>query len=166
MKLKLIILSLYLVAAATPAVLSAAQSAQERDCEAQKTKCDDIAAQVRKLDLKGARGTVCFRHKPHEAFLNPDTEFVHKAGAGSECAACHHKRSAVTGAPILAKCGSCHRSEGNPANPRNTEGDEVWSERAFHELCIGCHRASNEKAISKCKAPIACSECHGSVTGG
>src|SRR5262249_12073021 len=105
MKLKLIILSLYLIAAVTPGVLNAAQSAQERDCEAQKSKCDDAAAQVKKLDLKGVRGLVCFRHKPHEAFLNPDAEFVHKAGAGSECAACHHKRSPVTGAPILAKCG-------------------------------------------------------------
>jgi hypothetical protein len=29
-------------------------------------------------------------------------------------------------------------------------------------LCIGCHRASNEKKLVKCnKAPVACSECHG-----
>lgn len=138
--------------------------APARDCPSQSEVCNDEANKVIKLDLKGTRGPVCFRHKTHEAYTHPSADFPHKAEKGSECAICHHKRSEATGAPILVKCSVCHRNQGDPRNPRNRDMDELHMERAFHELCIGCHRASNEKAVARCKAPVACGECHAPKT--
>ncbi|MEK6299927.1 MAG: cytochrome c3 family protein [Acidobacteriota bacterium] len=162
MRLKLALVILFAVAVVTPGALLAGQGGSQRDCESQPGKCDDVANQSKKLDLQGWRGVVCFRHKTHEAYPNPDTAFAHQAEKGAECVSCHHARSEANGTPLLWKCTACHRGEGDPQNPRNREMDEVSSERAFHDLCIGCHRASNEKGLSKCKAPIACSECHAS----
>jgi hypothetical protein len=138
--------------------------APARDCPSQSEVCNDEANRVIKLDLKGTRGPVCFRHKTHEAYTHPSSDFPHKAEKGSECAICHHKRSEATGAPILVKCSVCHRNQGDPGNPRNRDMDEMHMERAFHELCIGCHRSSNEKAVARCKAPVACGECHATKT--
>src|SRR5262249_14063595 len=158
MKLKLAILVSYALLIGAPAGALSLQAPSQRDCNTAGA-CDDVAAQVKKLDLNGQRGMVCFRHKTHENYLNPDSTFAHQAGESASCTGCHHKRSDATGIPILAKCTVCHRNEGDSTNPRNRDLDEVWSERAFHELCIGCHRASNERNISKCRSPVACSEC-------
>ncbi|HXG93841.1 MAG TPA: cytochrome c3 family protein [Blastocatellia bacterium] len=175
MRFKLAIIALYAVAVATPAILMAQTAAPQRDCLSQPEVCNDAANKVIKLDLNGRRGVVCFRHRTHEAFLNPNAAFAHQEGMkGAECIGCHHKRDENTGTPILDKCTVCHRGEGFRGenalglkeNPRNTEGDEMWRERAYHELCIGCHRASNEQGKSKCKAPVACSECHAPKFGG
>lgn len=155
MRIKLTILMLFTIALT---ILARASDAQT-DCE--RIKSDDASARVIKLDLKGTRGVVLFRHKHHEAYLNPSADFPHLAQKGAECIGCHHKRTEFSGVPILVKCAACHGGLGNPKNPKNRDSDEEWSERAFHDLCIGCHRASNEKAIVKCdKAPVACSECH------
>ena len=165
MKSKLIALTLFVMALLLPADRTCEPLALQRDCDRQLDKCDGAAGQVIKLDLKGSRGVVCFIHKTHETYLNQDTGFPHRAEKGAECIGCHHKRSEATGVPILWKCTSCHGSAGNSGNPKNTDSDEVWRERAFHELCIGCHRASNNKGVAKCKAPVACSECHQSKSG-
>ena len=158
MRIKLLITTLFAIA--LPAAMLARTTSEQGDCD--RIRSDDATGPVIKLDLKGSRGVVFFRHRHHEAYLNPDNEFAHQARPGAECIGCHHKRSESTGVPVLAKCGACHGGEGDPRNPRNSEGDEVWSKRAFHDLCIGCHRASNEKKLAKCeKAPVACNECHG-----
>lgn len=129
------------------------------DCA--RIKSDDPAARLIRLDLRGTRGEVLFRHKHHEAYLNPAGHFSHNAEKGAECIGCHHKRTESSGVPILVKCTACHGADGDPRNPRNKDGDEARSERAFHDLCIECHRATNEKGQAKCeKAPVACSECH------
>lgn len=159
MRLKLALVIVFAIAVAAPGALLAGQAGLQRDCEGQPGKCGDEA---RKLDFGGNRGVVCFRHKAHEGFANPDESFAHQAETGADCVSCHHARSEAKGTPLLWKCTACHRGAGDPLNPRNREMDEVSSERAFHDLCIGCHRASNDKGLSKCKAPVACSECHGS----
>lgn len=157
---------LILLVLVMPAALRARPSSPpafepQDDCEA--IRSNDAAARPIKLDLNGTRGVVVFRHRHHERYLNSDGQFAHQPLKGAECAGCHHKRSESSGAPMLAKCGACHGGEGDPGNPRNRDLDEEWSGRAFHDLCIGCHRASNEKGLVKCdKAPVACSECHGS----
>jgi len=95
---------------------------------------------------------VLFNHKSHEARINPDANAPYKAKAGAACIGCHHTANS-RGIPQLWKCSSCHRGEGAPTNPKNRDFDEVWSERAFHDSCIGCHRAS-------LKGPTTCGECH------
>jgi hypothetical protein len=144
---------------AISAAMLARASADQSDCD--RIKSDDATARVIKLDLKGTRGIVSFRHRHHEAYLHPDNQFAHQAQKGAECIGCHHKRTELSGVPILVKCTACHGGLGDSKNPKNRDSDEEWSERAFHDLCIGCHRASNEKGTVKCdKAPVACSECH------
>ena len=158
MRFKLTIVVLFLIAA--PAALLARASATQSDCE--RIRSNDASARVIKLDLSGTRGVVPFRHRHHESYLNPDSQFAHQAEQGAECIGCHHKRTESTGVPLLLKCSACHGVDGDPKNPRNRDGDEERSERAFHDLCIGCHRASNAKRLTKCdKAPVACSDCHG-----
>ena len=167
MKFKLAIFAIYALAALMPAIFAAQTSPAQQGCEDKLQLCDKKEGSKNfALDCRGRRGFVCFDHKAHEAYPNPNEDFPHKAAKGSECVSCHHNRNAATGAPILVKCSLCHRSQGamNPENPRNRDMDEVWSERAYHDLCIGCHRASNAKGMVKVKAPVACSECHASKT--
>jgi hypothetical protein len=113
---------------------------------------DQAQSKVVRLDVNGTRGVVLFNHKNHEARLNPDPNAVYKAKAGAACVGCHHSVDS-RGIPQLWKCGACHRGEGDPRNPRNRDFDEAWSERAFHDTCIGCHRSST-------KGPTTCGECH------
>ncbi|PYT08231.1 MAG: hypothetical protein DMF60_05225 [Acidobacteria bacterium] len=171
MRVKLAVLILYAIA--LPAALLARPfhataspeeaATQQGDCD--RIRSNDASARVVRLDLKGTRGVVLYRHAHHEAYLNPGADFPHQGQKGAECIGCHHKRGESTGVPILVKCIACHGGESDPGNPRNSEGDEEWSKRAFHDLCIGCHRASNEKGLAKCdKAPVACNECHGFTT--
>src|SRR5262249_14595730 len=134
MRWKLAILIAYALAAAAPAVLVAGSPRQQRDCDTA-AKCADPANHVIRLDLKGMRGAVCFAHKTHETYLNPDPDFAHQTVKGAECIGCHHRRNEGSDAPTLWKCDSCHRSEGTETNPRSHDGDEMYNERAFHELC-------------------------------
>jgi hypothetical protein len=113
---------------------------------------DQVQSKVVTLDVGGTRGDVSFNHKTHEARLNPDPNAAYKAKAGAACSGCHHTMNS-RGIPQLWKCSACHRGEGDPRNPRNRDFDEAWSERAFHDSCIGCHRAST-------KGPTTCGECH------
>ena len=169
MKLKLAILIAYLLVMVAPVAFVAQSVPVKDDCTKpecdKKAKCGEPANHVITLDLKGVQGKVCFAHKTHEMYINPDSEFVHTTEKGAECIGCHHRRNEVSDAPTLWKCDSCHRSESTATNPRNREGDEMYNKRVFHELCIGCHQASNAKADSKCRAPVACTECHEPGTG-
>ena len=164
MRFKLTVLILFAIAMPVALLGRASEGVAAVDqSECDRIRSDDATARVIKLDLKGTRGVVLFRHRHHEAYLNPDSEFAHQAQKGAECIGCHHKRTESTGVPILLKCTACHGGEGDPRNVRNHEGDEEWSKRAFHDLCIGCHKASNERGLAKCdKPPVACNECHGS----
>jgi len=122
--------------------------------------------------------------------LNKDTIVSSPPGEGRQypvltseaaCVGCHHSRNNV-GIPQLVKCGICHGPEGqplkapakfvnpngseNPAmNPRNQIGDEVFTERAFHDNCISCHRASIQNGVPAREAPITCNGCHATGTG-
>lgn len=152
MRLKLAILLTFVSALAMAAALRAfalpaGQSAQEQDT-------------IIKLDTKGSRGVVYFSHRGHEALINPDPQFVYRAKAktNAACAGCHHTES-KRGIPQLWKCISCHKAEGNDKNPKNREFDEVHAERAYHDMCIGCHRANYTMNVSV-KGPTTCGGCH------
>jgi hypothetical protein len=81
------------------------------------------------------------------------TRTRHIKPRGAACVRCHHTVSA-RGIPELYKCNVCHhRKDGDPRNPKNRDFDEVMAERAFHDSCIGCHRAAE-------KGPTTCSGCH------
>lgn len=112
------------------------------------------------LDTKGYRGIVYFSHKGHEALINPDPQFVYrvKAKPNAACAGCHHTES-QRGIPQLWKCIACHKGEANEKNPKNRDFDEVYAERAYHDMCIGCHRANYTMNVSK-KGPTTCGGCH------
>jgi hypothetical protein len=155
MKLKLAILLLFvsgLVAIAALRVaafaMPAGQAVQQQD--------DSII----KLDTKGYRGIVYFSHKGHEGLLSPDPDFAFKGKAkpNAACAGCHHTESR-RGIPQLWKCVSCHKGEGNEKNPKNRDSDETHAERAFHDLCIGCHRANYTQGLTV-KGPTTCGGCH------
>jgi hypothetical protein len=132
--------------------LSAFQNGPGQSDEPAKSK-------IIQLDTRGTRGVVSFNHRPHEMVINPDPNAPFKTKPGAACLGCHHTISTARGVPQLWKCSACHREEGNPQNPKNKDFDEVWSERAFHDLCINCHRASNQ-ALSNLKGPTTCGECH------
>jgi hypothetical protein len=143
MRLKRAIFILFIVGLATPAALPL--PSQEQDY-------------VIKLDTKGGRGVVYFSHRGHEGLVNPDPNYVYKTKPNAACSGCHHTQSA-RGIPQLWKCISCHKGEGNEKNPKNRDFDEVHAERAFHDMCIGCHRANREQKITM-KGPTTCGGCH------
>src|SRR5260370_5684177 len=111
------------------------------------------SAATLELDKFGARGSVSFNHDNHATRQNPDPNAKFKTGKGASCSGCHHTLDAVSGAPQLWKCSACHRGGGDPKNPKGRDGDEQWSETAYHNLCIGCHVAST-------KGPTKCGDCH------
>lgn len=105
------------------------------------------------LDRYGSRGLVQFNHGNHATRQNPDPNAPFRATKGSSCSGCHHTQDRVSGAPQLWRCSACHRGSGEPNNPIGRDGDEQWSETAYHNLCIGCHIAST-------KGPQKCGDCH------
>jgi hypothetical protein len=111
------------------------------------------SATVIELDKFGPRGWVQFNHDNHAARQNPDPNAVFKTRKGASCSGCHHTQDLATGAPQLWRCSGCHRNSGDPKNPKGRDGDEQWSETAYHNLCIGCHIAST-------KGPTKCGDCH------
>jgi hypothetical protein len=145
LRLKLAVLITYGFGLLMPALFGAGPSSAMGQSE-------EVPAKLFRLDVRGNAGIVLFNHKTHEARINPDPNAAHKAKAGAACAGCHHTMNG-RGIPQLWKCSACHRSEGDTRNPRNRDFDEVWSERAFHDSCIGCHRASM-------KGPTTCGDCH------
>lgn len=128
------------------------------------------------LNTKGARtyGPVRFDHRLHEKMISPDPEWPYRAKQGAACSGCHHSINNV-GIPQLWKCTVCHQDEGKgdgkypsrkypncdqSGNPKNKDCDEVFFERAFHDTCIGCHRAEIARGKSPEKSPVTCSGCH------
>ncbi len=158
MNWKLAVIVVYALGFIVPSVLPArAGSATAGAKEALgQIEAPQTGANIFKLDVKGRRGMVLFDHKAHETRVSPDPEAPHQSKAGAACAACHHTRDSV-GIPQLLKCGTCHRAEGNKVNPKNRDFDEVFAERAFHDSCIACHRAS-------AKGPTTCNSCHQPVS--
>lgn len=115
------------------------------------------------LDLAGRRGLVLFDHKKHEALINPDPTFPHKAPATLACVGCHHTVKEVTDVAGFQKCAACHKSEGDLSNPDDREGYDLNAREIFHRLCISCHRASNIKATNERFTNVSftrCGECH------
>jgi hypothetical protein len=150
MRLKLAVVITYMLGLVIPAALGAGLFAQA--AEQQQTGSGSLPKVIR-LDEKGARGVVFFDHKGHESVISADSNWPHKAQKGAACVGCHHTSNA-RGVPQLFKCNVCHhRKEGDPRNPKNRDFDEVMAERAFHDTCIECHRASE-------KGPVTCSGCH------
>lgn len=150
MKLKLAVLITYALGLAIPVAPGAALFGLSS--EPQQT-AGGFATKIIRLDEKGRRGVVFFDHKGHESFISPDATTPHPAKKGAACIGCHHTVSA-RGIPELYKCNVCHhRKDGDPRNPKNRDFDEVMAERAFHDSCIGCHRAAE-------KGPTTCSGCH------
>jgi hypothetical protein len=150
MRLKLAVLITYGLGLAIPGALGAGLFA--RSSEPQQTD-SGFAPKIIRLDEKGRRGVVFYDHKGHESFISPDPDWPHQAKKGAACVGCHHTVSA-RGIPELYKCNVCHhRKEGDPRTPKNRDFDEVMAERAFHDSCIGCHRAAE-------KGPTTCSGCH------
>lgn len=153
MRFKLAVIVAYALGLIAPSALSARAAAPALGAGA---SLPQAAAKVFKLDAKGKRGVVYFDHRAHEARINPDSQAAHQAKAGAACAGCHHTRDSF-GIPQLLKCGACHRGEGDKINPQNRDFDEVFAERAFHDSCVGCHRAST-------RGPVTCNGCHQSVS--
>jgi len=150
MKLKLAVLVTYVLGLAIPVTLGAGLFAHPT--EPQQTD-SGFAPKIIRLDEKGRRGVVFYDHKGHESFISPDNDAPHQAKKGAACVGCHHTVS-KRGIPELYKCNVCHhRKDGDPRNPKNRDFDEVMAERAFHDSCIGCHRAAE-------KGPTTCSGCH------
>jgi hypothetical protein len=145
MRLKLAVLIAYGLGFLMPGASGAGPAASPEPAAQSQSK-------VIRLDQRGERGVVLFDHRTHEAKINPAPNSAHSAKAGAACVGCHHTMNS-RGIPQLWKCAACHRSEGDPKNPKNRDYDEVWSERAFHDSCIGCHRAS-------AKGPTTCGGCH------
>jgi class III cytochrome C family protein len=149
MKLKLAVLIMYGLGLAIPVTVGAAMFGASDDQQTDSGRAQKIV----RLDEKGRRGVVFFDHTGHESFISPDTTVAHPAKKGAACSGCHHTISA-RGIPELYKCNVCHhRKDGDPRNPKNKDFDEVIAERAFHDSCIGCHRAVE-------KGPTTCGGCH------
>src|SRR5215467_1547347 len=115
------------------------------------------------LDTSGRRGLVLFDHKVHEAEINPDPNFPHKARQGVACIGCHHTVTEITDRKQFRRCSECHKTEGDPDNKADQQGIELNSMEVSHRLCISCHRAANVKASDarfKNVSFTKCSECH------
>jgi hypothetical protein len=139
--------AIYAVVLATLAAPSAISTASARKGQV------TASATIITLDKFGARGWVSFNHDNHTTRQNPDPNAPFKTKQGASCSGCHHTLDSVSGAPQLWKCSACHRGSGDPKNPKGRDGDEQWSETAYHNLCIGCHVAS-------IKGPTKCGDCH------
>ncbi|MEW6130701.1 MAG: cytochrome c3 family protein [Acidobacteriota bacterium] len=115
------------------------------------------------LDLAGKRGLVLFNHKKHEALINADQTFKHKAQPNVACTGCHHSVKEITQAKQFQKCSSCHKNEANAANPDDSDGIDLNAREIYHRLCISCHRASNFRASNyriRDSKFTRCGECH------
>jgi hypothetical protein len=158
MRLKLGIVSLYVLAIVAPGILSvhAFSTAQSQT----QPPANRITI---KLDTFGARGLVLFDHQEHEAEINPDPSFVHKSPPGIACVGCHHTVTDLTDISQFQKCSVCHKNEGDPENKVDKDGIELNRREIYHRLCISCHRADNLH-VSNGRVRNAtftkCSECH------
>jgi hypothetical protein len=157
MLVKLTIIALYALALSAGAISTVPSLAAS---PIESTQTQRVAV---RFDAEGRRGLVLFDHKKHEALIDPDPNFPHKAPAGVACIGCHHSVKDLTIATQFQKCSACHKTEGNPDNPEDREGYDLNSREIFHRACIGCHRASNVKASNERFRDVSftkCDECH------
>ena len=70
------------------------------------------------------------------------------------CNGCHHHSPEPTAAQGPPKCSRCHQA---PFDPRTLTRPGLKG--AYHQLCIGCHRAMDASA-TKIADPRACAGCH------
>ena len=156
MRLKIVIVALYGLTLLAAALLPSRLFAASEEAAAQ----DPRAIQ---LDISGRRGLVLFDHKKHEAVLNPDPTFKHKARPNVACISCHHTVQEVTQLPQFRNCSDCHKDEANAVNPDDAEGIDLNAREIYHRLCISCHRASEFK-VSNYRVQNSkftrCGECH------
>jgi hypothetical protein len=160
MKLRLAVAIFYALAAITSVVFSGRSLARSEEVVPPRSQIRRVTIQ---LDRTGRRGLVSFDHKKHEAEINPDPTFPHKAQPGVSCIGCHHTVTDVSDATQFQKCSSCHRGEGHPANPTDSEGYDLNSREIYHRLCISCHRAKNVVASNERFVNVSftkCYECH------
>src|SRR5580692_5919533 len=139
MTLKLIVIALYLTPILAP--LTSVVVAGNHPAGVEQQMPIPSGKRVINLDMRGYRGLVSFNHDNHTSRISPDPNAVFKAKPGASCSGCHHTSDPSNGVPQLWKCTACHRSSGNPDNPKGNDFDEEWSETAFHNLCIQCHVA-------------------------
>lgn len=156
MKLKLTIVAFYGLILLLMAVWSARSLA-----------FSDETAQAERVSLRfdvfGRRGLVLFDHKKHEALINPDASFRHKAREGLACTGCHHTVTEVTNLQQFQKCSACHKDLANPDNPDDSEGYDLNSREVFHRLCISCHRAQPQPTSNDRFQNVRfdkCGQCH------
>jgi hypothetical protein len=167
MRLKLITISLWMLVVLLPGLARWPQA---------QSSGTQTEGSIIMLNVRGVRerGAVRFDHQAHQGRRNSDPNWPFKAGASATCSGCHHTTN-EQGVPQLWKCTVCHQNEGKgdgkylnrrcgqqcdpSGNPKNCQCDELYFERAFHDSCIGCHRANNQQQRNS-RAPVTCSGCH------
>lgn len=156
MRLKLVVVALYAVTLLVVALAPARLLASPEEAASQNQRAIQ-------LDISGRRGLVLFDHKKHEALLNPDPTFKHKARPNVACVGCHHTVKEITAVSQFQNCAACHKDEANPVNPDDADGIDLNAREIYHRLCISCHRASNFQAsnyrVQNSKF-TRCGECH------
>jgi hypothetical protein len=88
-----------------------------------------------------------------------DVEFPHSVHFDYSCRECHHTWSGET---EVKGCSTteCHDLLGTPKDPETGEKDSTqavrYYKKAYHELCIGCHKEIKEKnkALELAKEPL------------
>jgi Zn finger protein HypA/HybF involved in hydrogenase expression len=80
---------------------------------------------------------------------NSLARFFHSAKDKALCYACHHN-SQLAAAKKFPDCGTCHS---RPFDPREPGKPGILA--AYHQQCIGCHEAMNQKPKA-----LDCDKCH------
>jgi cytochrome c553 len=123
---------------------------------------------VVKINMKDCpvtKGDVSFSHKKHsEEYVKAYPKLYEKG-----CGQCHHD---AKGQPLkdlkadskVQACIECHKKcgeapKGKDAPKLDKKQKLEYVSEAFHEDCIGCHKAFNKEFAPK-KAPVTCNDCH------
>jgi predicted CxxxxCH...CXXCH cytochrome family protein len=121
-------------------------------------RCSNVYCHGDVLGMTGAAAPRPRWDDPIESSCNRCHGAPPPSHAQNECATCH-----PSGAPhidgsiqigVTAGCDGCHGTAGNPAPPRDLDGNELTT-----MLGVGAHRA-HLVGPSRLRAPIACETCH------
>jgi cytochrome c553 len=123
---------------------------------------------VVKINMKDCpvtKGDVPFSHKKHSEDYTKAYAKLYEKGCGQ----CHHD---AKGQPLkdlkadskVQACIECHKKcgeapKGKDAPKLDKKQKLEYVSEAFHEDCIGCHKAFNKEFAPK-KAPVTCNDCH------